>query len=71
MKNPFAAKPSLAELQERDEYLSTEVSIAEKKALIRELANRGMKPKDFSSNGKASGISWPRIKNWIGLKERR
>ncbi len=65
MRNPFKPKPSLAELQEEDEYLSTEVSIAEKRAMIKELHNRGMKPKDFSSNGKASGISWTRIKNWL------
>ncbi len=71
MRNPFAHKPSISELQERDEYKSVEVSIAEKEALIRELRNRGMKPNDFSTNGKASGISWDRIKNWLNIQPGR
>ena len=51
-------RKSLAELQEEDENLTAEVSIAEKKAMIKRLKAEGMKPSHF-------GFDWARIKEWL------
>ena len=48
---------TLEELQEEDENLSTEVSIAEKRALMRKLNDNGLSPKHFDFN-------WESIKQW-------
>ncbi len=67
MRNPFKSKPSLAELQDKDEYLSTKLSIREKEAAIKELEQRMGKGswKIFSSDGTKGGISWQRVYNWL------
>lgn len=49
---------SLAELQEQDENLTSEVSIEEKKAIIKRLKQEGLSPKHF-------GVDWGRMKEWI------
>ena len=63
----FAQKKSLEELQEEDEGLTTDVSIAKKRALIRELeAREGTGSwKMFSENGKRSGVDFRKIWAWL------
>jgi uncharacterized lipoprotein YehR (DUF1307 family) len=63
----FKSRPTLQELQEQDEYLTTEVSVKKKQAAIKALEQRMGKGswKIFSNNGKKSGISFDRIKNWL------
>lgn len=58
---------SLAELQEEDEQLSTEVSIAKKRAMIRELKQKygSGYVRAFSDNGKRSGLNWSRAWAWL------
>ncbi len=65
MKNPFATSKSLADKEAEDEELDIDLSIAQKRAMIRELQHRGQDWKNFSDNGKKSGISWSRIWNWL------
>lgn len=65
MKNPFKSKPTLSELQEEDEYKATELSIAQKKAMIEELNHRGKSWKTFSDNGQKSGINFQKIWAWL------
>jgi hypothetical protein len=61
------SKPPLEELQRRDEYAEVELSLAKKKALIRELEARGGKDKwkEMSDDGKKSGINFSRIASWL------
>ena len=61
------SKPPLEELQRRDEYAEVELSLAKKKALIRELEARGGKDKwkEMSDNGKKSGINFSRVWAWL------
>ena len=63
----FKRHKTLAELQEEDEYLDTEVSVTRKKAMIKALNARMGKGswRLFSDNGKKSGLNWGRIKNWL------
>ena len=63
----FGHKKSLDELQEQDEHLTTEVSIAEKRALIRKMNQEyGQNAvRDFSDNGKASGFNVSRAIQWL------
>ncbi|KKM93159.1 hypothetical protein LCGC14_1211230 [marine sediment metagenome] len=60
-------KKSLEELQEEDESLTTEKSIAEKRAVIKkinqEYGEGGVKA--FSDNGKASGFNFARAIQWL------
>ncbi len=61
----FKTKKSMADLEEEDEHLEKELSVEEKKALIRELRKRGQDPKDFSDNGKVGGLNFKRIVAWL------
>jgi hypothetical protein len=63
----FKAEPTLTELQDEDETLETKVSIARKRRAIRELEGKYGKgwQKDFSDNGKRSGINWMRVFAWL------
>lgn len=63
----FGGKKSLTQLQEDDDRLTTEVSIAKKRALIRRLEVVGGQGswKMFSSDGTKKGISFDRVKNWL------
>lgn len=54
----LSTKKSLDELQEEDENLSSEVSIAEKQAAIKRLKQEGLSPKHFGGN-------WTAIKEWL------
>lgn len=63
--NPFARKPTLEELQSRNEYAEEELSYEKKQALMRELRNRGGDWRLMSDNGKRSGISFTKIINWL------
>lgn len=65
--NPFKSKPSLEELQQRDEYASVELSLAKKKALIKELEARGGRDKwkEMSDDGTKKGIQWNKIVSWL------
>ena len=53
----FRHSKTLEELQEEDESLTSEVSIAEKRALIKRLKQEGLHPKHFGFN-------------WLAIKER-
>ena len=61
------SKPPLEELQRRDEYAEVELSLAKKKALIRELELRGGKDKwkEMSDDGTKKGINFSRILGWL------
>ena len=63
----FKRPQSLAELQEEDERLDTELSVAQKKAVIKQLDDKMGKGswKIFSDNGKMSGLNWHRVLNWL------
>lgn len=63
----FRQPKTLAESQEEDERLTTEVSIARKRAMIRELERREGKGswKMFSDNNKKSGINFSRVWAWL------
>lgn len=63
----FERRKSLEELQEQDERLTNEVSIAEKRALIRKMNQEyGQNAvRDFSDNGKASGFNVGRAIQWL------
>ncbi len=63
----FEHKKSLGELQEEDEQLTSEVSIAEKRALIKKMKMEygESATKDFSDNGKASGFNVSRALHWL------
>ncbi len=67
MKNPFAPKKSLSDLQEEDEVLDVKLSVAKKKAMIAEIEHREGKGswKMFSRDGTKKGISFERIKSWL------
>jgi len=61
---------TLSELQEEDEKLDTELSVARKRAMLKAIdAKMGQKGswRLFSDNGKLSGINWTRIKNRLKL----
>jgi hypothetical protein len=64
-KNPFKSEPTLAELQEKEERISVQESIAEKEAMIAKLHAQGKRWEEFSTNGKKSGIDWSKIKAFI------
>ena len=63
----FKPKPTLSELQEEDDYKTTELSVARKQALIDELEGKNGKGswKLFSDNGKKSGINFKKVWNWL------
>lgn len=67
MKNPFGGEKTLTELEESDDRLDTEVSIAKKRAMIKQLDERGGQGswRAFSSNGRKSGISWSSVWAWL------
>lgn len=65
IKNPFKTEPTMEELQEREERVSLELSIAQKQSLIKQVEARGKQWQNFSSNGKKSGISWEKIKAFL------
>ena len=58
---------TLDELEEEDERLDTEVSVARKRAMIKQLNMQAGKGswRMFSDNGKVSGIDWQRVKTWL------
>ena len=58
---------TLADLQEEDERLETEISVARKRLIIKEIDNRGGKGfwRKFSNNNKKSGMDWHRAWNWL------
>jgi hypothetical protein len=61
------SKPSLEELQRRDEYAEVELSLAKKKALIKELEARSYqgKWKEMSDDGTKKGINFSKILAWL------
>ncbi len=61
------SEPTLAELQEKDDYLTTKLSVTRKQALINELEGKAGKGswKLFSDNGKKSGISFSKVLAWL------
>lgn len=61
----FKAKPTLSELQEEDDYLTTKLSVKRKMALIDELEGKGQRWQDFSENKKKSGINFSRVMAWL------
>jgi hypothetical protein len=65
IKNIFQSKPTLEELQERDEMASLQLSIAQKESMIKQLEAKGKQWQQFSNNGKKSGISWEKIRAFL------
>jgi len=61
----FGHKRTLSEEQEDDDRLTTQLSIAKKRAMIAELDARGADWKAFSDNGKKSGLDFQRIWAWL------
>jgi len=61
LKNPFKSEPSLEELQEREERVTTQLSIAQKEALIKQVEAQGRKWEHFSEDGTKSGINYSKI----------
>lgn len=63
----FKRERTLTELQEDDERLDTEVSVARKRALLRMLNARAGEGswKSFSNDGTKRGISWDRVWAWL------
>lgn len=61
---------SLADLQEEDEMLESEISVARKRAMLKELDRRGGRGfwRKFSDNEKLSGMNWRRALNWLRSK---
>lgn len=65
IKNPFKQEPTLAELQEKEERVSLQLSIAQKEALIKKVEMQGKQWQQFSSNGKKSGVNFDKIRAWL------
>jgi hypothetical protein len=65
--NPFKKKPTMEELQQRNEYADQELSLKRKQALMRELEQQGGKDKwkEMSSDGTKKGISFQKIMAWL------
>ena len=65
--NPFKKKPTMEELQQRNEYADQELSLKKKQALMRELEQQGGKDKwkEMSSDGTKKGISFQKIMAWL------
>jgi hypothetical protein len=63
----FQREKTLSELQEQDDRLDTELSIAKKRSMIKELeAKAGAGGwKMFSNDGTKRGISWGRVWDWL------
>lgn len=63
----FKREKTLTEMQDEDDRLESEVSVARKRALLAQLNARAGKGswKMFSSNNKKSGISWGRVWAWL------
>jgi PAB1-binding protein PBP1 len=64
-KNPFQQEPTIEELQEREERVQLQLSIAQKEALIKQVEAKGKQWQQFSANGKKSGINFDKIKAWL------
>jgi monomeric isocitrate dehydrogenase len=56
-------KKSMEELEEENEYMDVQLSIAQKKAAIRQLQAKGGQISDFKEKGK--GINFKKIIEWI------
>jgi len=68
--NPFKRERTLTELQEDDERLTSELSVARKRAMLRELEARQGRGswKMYSDDGTKRGIpqsGWQRIWSWL------
>ncbi len=63
----FKRHKTLADLEEEEEQLDTEISVAKKRAMLREVDSRMGKGgwRKFSDNGKKSGINWARVWAWL------
>ena len=64
-KNPFKSEPTLEELQEKQERRTIELDIKNKEVMIQKLETQGKHWKEFSNNGKKSGISWEKIRAFL------
>jgi hypothetical protein len=65
IKNPFAHKPTLEELQERNEYADAELSLKKKQAMMRELEQKGGDWRTMTDDGTKKNINFQRVWNWI------
>jgi len=63
MRGLFKQNQTLAELEEQDEKLDVELSVAQKRAAIAQLKQRGLSPQHFGDTAKPS--TWQRIIDWI------
>ena len=63
----FRRQKTLAELQEENEVLDTQLSVAQKRAMINRLEAQMGKGswRLFSDNGSKSGINFSRIWHWL------
>lgn len=60
-------KKSLSDLQEEDDRLTTELSVARKRALIRRLEEVGGQGswRMFSGDGTKRGVDFSAVKRWL------
>ena len=65
LKNPFKEEETLEQLQEREERVTLQYSIAQKEAMIKQVEARGRQWQQFSDNGKKSGISFEKIRAFL------
>jgi hypothetical protein len=65
LKNPFKTEPTLEQLQDKEERLSIQVSIAEKESMIKKLEAQNKRWQEFSNNGKKSGINFDKIRAFL------
>lgn len=65
--NLFKKEKTLADLQDEDERLDAELSVAQKRAILNKTEAKLGKGgwKRFSSNGKSSGFDFRRALNWL------
>ena len=63
----FQKHKSLSELEEENEQLDAELSVARKKAMLAEVSRKGGAGfwKRFSSDGSHKGINFHSIKEWL------
>ena len=67
LMDSFKKKPTIEELRKQNEYADEELSLKKKRAMIRELEQRGGtgKWKEMSDDGTKSGLNWSRVKDWL------
>ena len=65
--NLFKRQKTLAEIQEEDELAAANLSLTKKRAMIYRLERQMGKGswRNFSDNGKRSGVNFGRVRAWL------